>query len=740
MERVKVEIRVFGTVQGVGFRPFVHRLAGRYALCGRVRNTSDGALIEAEGLRGAVDGFLRSLREEKPHLAHIERIETSFGKAEGLTGFEIAESRTFSRRNTLIPPDTAVCPDCLREMRDPSDRRYRYPFINCTNCGPRFTIIGDVPYDRKFTTMAGFPLCPACALEYTDIEDRRYHAEPVCCPDCGPRLIYSGPDGREIAGDPVRLAADLLKHRGILAVKGLGGIHLSCVTDDGGGAAAELRRRKRRDEKPFAVMCRDTETARRFCVVSAEEQALLESPARPIVLLKKKDRGSLREVSENGYLGIMLGYTPVHELLFQEGLDMFVMTSANLADLPVLYRDEEALSSLAGIADGFLLNDRAIRNRCDDSLFSVALGRPYPIRRSRGYVPAPLDLAWAKSGVLACGAEQKASFSLSRDASVFQSPHIGDLKNMETLEHYTEQIGFFEHLFSISPGLLACDLHPDYLSTDYAERRAERERLPLLRIQHHWAHMASCMADNGLEGEVIGVVWDGTGYGTDGTVWGGEFLTGGFGGFVRAGSLMPFSLPGGDASVRKIRRIGRSLLGLDGSGTDSVCTSVGRLFDGMCAILGLRDEASYEGQGAAALQTAADEDCRDVFPYRIVREDGILRFDWTEMVRAAASAVRDDPHSAGRMAAMFMNTLAAMAADLCGRIRSDTGLDRVVLSGGCFQNLYLLERTDAALRTNGFQVFRHGRVSCNDEGISFGQLAIASFPGNAEKPEELFGS
>ena len=751
MDRIRAEIRVRGIVQGVGFRPFVHRLAGRLGLNGRVRNTSAGALIEAEGTREQIERFLASLKSEKPYLARIESVETVFSEArDDLRGFEIAESRTFSRRDTLIPPDTAVCPDCLREMNDPSDRRYRYPFINCTNCGPRFTIIGDVPYDRKFTTMSDFDLCPDCEAEYTDIGNRRYHAEPVCCPECGPRLIYYGADGTELPGDPVRNAAELLKKHGILAVKGLGGIHLACLIDDA-ETPAKLRRRKRRDEKPFAVMCRDAETARRYCEVSAEEQALLESPARPIVLLKKKDRRSLLPVSENGRLGVMLGYTPVHELLFGEGLDCFVMTSANLADLPILYRNEEALRELSGIADGFLLNDRGIRNRCDDSLYYVALGKPYPVRRSRGFVPSPLSLEGCGTGILACGAEQKASFSLSRGDSVFQSQHVGDLKNVETLEHYAGQIRFFEKLFSIEPRRLVCDLHPDYLSTDYAERRAEDEGLPLLRVQHHWAHMASCMADNELSGDVIGIVWDGSGLGTDGSVWGGEFLTGGYGGFRRAGSVKPFYLPGGDRAVREIRRIAEELLSESGARTsraypdavpahrptDPVCTSMGRLFDGMCAILGIRETASYEGQGAVLLEAEADGSCGDVFPYEIGRQDGVFRFDWAAMIRAAAEEIRaagqipaagNGPvRAAGRLAAMFMNTLVRAAADICGRIREETGLDRAVLSGGCFQNMYLLERLDRVLREYGFEVFRHGRVSCNDEGISFGQLAIAAF-------------
>ena len=765
MEKIRAEIRVRGVVQGVGFRPFVHRLAGRYGLVGKVSNTSDGAFITAEGPPDVLALFTKALREEQPYLARIEHIETSFGEAKGeFRSFAIAGSRASEKRNTLISPDVAICPDCLREMRDPADRRYGYPFINCTNCGPRFTIIKDVPYDRAATVMEKFPMCAECRDEYISIENRRYHAEPVCCTACGPHLSYIDASGT-VPGDGlltkaaesfsdgkcIRLAAEALKDHRILAIKGLGGFHLACLFDDE-ETPARLRARKHRDEKPFAVMCKDTETARRYCEVSKAEQRLLESPARPIVLLKKKDPKSLTQISENAYIGVMLGYTPVHYLLFDEGLDSFVMTSANLSDLPVIYENEEALEKLSGIADAFLLNDRDIHTRCDDSLFYVADGEEYPVRRSRGYVPYPLNLGMLSETpcILACGAEQKASFSLSKDIHVFPSQHIGDLKNIETLEHYTQQIAHFEKMFSIAPEMIVCDLHPDYLSSEYAAERAEKEGLELLKVQHHFAHMASCMADNDLDGDVIGIIWDGTGLGTDGTVWGGEFLTGGYAGFARRGSLRPFRLPGGDRAVKEIWRVGASLLAECGkcqsadtasmtaerlalvrkmlaSGINTpVTTSMGRLFDGACSILGIRQEVTYEGQGAVLLQTAAAENCDEIFPCSVVKDaEGCWRFDYAPMLEEMIR-LRAEGKETGILAAMFMNTLAAMAAEICERIREETGLGRAVLSGGCFQNMYLLEKVTERLREKGLEVFRHRRVSCNDEGICLGQTAAAA--------------
>ena len=743
MSVVRANIQVRGIVQGVGFRPFLHKLVTHYALCGWVRNTSEGAEMELEGEELRIRALLEALQKDPPRLAVIESVETVYyPDTKGYETFEILKSRTMAQRNTLISPDVGICEDCRRELFDPGDRRYRYPFINCTNCGPRFTIIRDVPYDRCNTSMAPFPMCPDCDAEYHTITDRRYHAQPDCCRTCGPALQFLGADGKSIFGDPVDLAIQALINGEIVAVKGLGGFHLACRCDDP-AVVARLRRRKHRDEKPFAVMCRDVETARRYCVVSEEEALQLDSFRRPIVLLKKRERGALSWLSENSCLGVMLPYTPIHCLLMEK-IDALVMTSANLSDLPIVYDNAEALRSLNGIADKFLLHDRAIVTRCDDSLLWVVEGREYFARRSRGYVPFPVTVSGIAGGVLACGAEQKATFSLSKGNYVFQSQHIGDLKNLEVYDNYSAQIDHFRRMFDITPRAVVCDLHPDYLSTAYAEECAEQNGLPLLRVQHHWAHMASCMADNRLEGECIGIIWDGTGYGSDGTSWGGEFLTGDYGGFVRRGTLRAMRLPGGDRVTRELWRTGVMLLResgredeLDFTGEQRrtvdalldmavncpVSTGMGRLFDGVSAIMGIKREAAYEGQGAVLLEAAAVS-CEDVYPFAITEEGGRYVYDWRPAVQAICGDVQAG-RAVGEMAAAFMNTLTAMATERCERIREDTGLDRVVLSGGTFQNQYLLHRLTVQLTRQGFSVYCHHRVSPNDEGVSFGQLAIA---------------
>lgn len=754
MNEVTANVRVRGIVQGVGFRPFLHRLMKEYSLSGWIRNTPEGVEIEAEGDEAAIDAFAAAIRSDAPSLASVEGISIhKTGARKGYRGIAILPSAGGRRRDTLISPDIATCADCLRELSDPHDRRYGYPFINCTNCGPRFSIIRDIPYDRPNTAMADFDMCPECAAEYGDIADRRYHAQPDCCPVCGPELFFLDGDGNEIQGNPEKLAAELLAQGKIIAVKGLGGIHLACRCDDG-AAVLELRKRKRRDEKPFAVMCRDVETARRYCEISPEEEKTLTGSSRPILLLKKRDPASLAYLSENRELGVMLPYTPLHHLLMRSGPEALVMTSGNLSDLPILTDNGEAVKMLMGVADGFLLNNREIVNRCDDSLLRVRNGKKYFIRRSRGYAPLPIVMKGAAGNVLACGAEQKASFCLSRGEQVFLSAHIGDLKNAETLRHYESQIALFERLFDIRPERIVCDLHPDYLSTDYAGRRAEKEGIALLTVQHHHAHMAACMADNGLEGQCIGVVWDGTGFGTDGTIWGGEFLTGGYEGFDRAGSIRPIRLPGGDRAVREIWRVGVSLMkdaGIDPAGifpekeariieqvllADLNCpksSGMGRLFDGVSAIAGICRSAGYEGQGAVLLEAAADENCGETYPYEIVRDDEKYLFDFRKMIARICEDVASGSEK-GAIAARFMNALAAMAVEMCMLIRRDTGLNRVVLSGGVFQNMYILDRLTAGLEKAAFEVYCHSQVSTNDEGISFGQMAIAEKGGGTDVP------
>ena len=772
MENVRVHIRVNGIVQGVGFRPFIHKQITDHSLLGWIRNTSEGAELELEGTRERIDRFVRELTEKCPKLARIETVEAEF--LEGLvpyTDFRIIESRAGDKPDTLISPDVCVCDDCLAEMRDPGNRRYRYPFLNCTNCGPRFTIIRDIPYDRKFTSMAEFPMCPPCDAEYRDIADRRYHAQPTCCPDCGPKLLWYGPDGTllEVADKaleneiPLRNAVEALKRDEIVCVKGLGGMHLACRIEDP-ETVSELRRRKHRDEKPFALMARDVETVRRIAEVTEDEAKVLESYQRPIVLLRKKPAGtlppaleaSLEAVSENGFVGVMLPYTPLHNLLFEE-LDVLVMTSANLSDVPITRTNEEALAELKGVADGFLLNDRAIETRCDDSLCWVFRGEPYFARRSRGYAPYPVRFrktaaekaAPGTPAILACGAEQKASFCLTKKTHAFPSQHIGDLKNAETLAHYEAQIAHFERLFGTRPAVLACDLHPDYLSTAYAEARAKREGLPLFRVQHHHAHLASCLEDNGLDETVIGIVWDGTGLGPDGTIWGSEFLVGDRREYARFAHLPEMKLPGGDKAVEEPWRIAAAILledrerfegflpeGLpaaDDTGSIAtllgvaeedvlavkrqleadvncpVSTGMGRLFDAVSAMLGLCSFASYEGQGAVRLEAA------------MTRKPAGMNGG-----RTAAGVSAE--------AKRFHDSLVRWAAETAERIRRETGLPAVCLSGGTFQNQYLLTHVTEELERRNFRVYIQRQVSCNDEGIALGQAAVAREGGETYVP------
>ena len=735
MSGIHADIRITGIVQGVGFRPFVHRLVTSFSLCGEVKNTSFGASLSLEGEKEKIIGFLSELRENPPPLAYIENVEVSYSeKLSGYETFGISESERGDLRRTLISPDVATCPDCLRELYDRENKRYRYPFINCTNCGPRFTITKDIPYDRKNTTMSSFPLCKVCNEEYTDIENRRYHAEPVCCEECGPKLSFLDEAGEEVNGDALSLARDMIEQGKIIAVKGLGGFHIACDAENE-ETVRLLRKRKRRDEKPFAIMCRDVNEARRFAEISKDEERYLTSHRRPIVLLRKKEKGSLSYISENGYIGIMLPYTPVHHMLLEENLSSVVMTSANISDLPIIYKDEEMYEKLRGICDGFLTNNRDIYMRCDDSLMWVRNGKEYFARRSRGYVPYPITSKKELPEILACGAEQKASFSISRAHHVFPSQHIGDLKNVESLENFEKQIARFERMLDVSPKAIVCDMHPDYLSSEYAEERAKRENIPLIKVQHHHAHMASCMADNGYDGKCIGIIWDGTGLGTDGKVWGAEFLTGDFATFERKGTILPIKLPGGDRATKEIHRIGKSLLlsaGIDISDESikKVCalnincpeaTSMGRLFDGVSAISGVCENASYEGQGAVLLESVASENSEKVYPFKIEKRDGLYVFDRRDMIFEISKE-----KNASDIAAAFMNTLVSMASEIAKKISEDTKIKTVALSGGSFQNMYILNRLEKKLSDMGFRVLTHHRVSCNDEGISLGQLHIAA--------------
>jgi hydrogenase maturation protein HypF len=738
----RTRLRAEGIVQGVGFRPFVYGLAAGLGLAGFVGNDVDGVFAEVEGEPEAVKKFLVALRADAPPLASIERITTSPMPASGETGFRIVASPPGGERRTLISADTATCDECLAELDDPADRRFGYPFINCVNCGPRFTIITDVPYDRPFTTMAGFTMCELCSAEYHDPADRRFHAQPVCCPVCGPRLWLAP------AGDsPLPGAVRLLLGGGVLAIKGLGGYHLA-VDATSEPAAAALRSRKHREDRPFAVMAASVAEARRLTEVDDAAEVLLTSRRRPIVLLPARPDSPVAPAVApgNSHLGVMLPYTPLHHLLLRAVGRPVVLTSGNQSDEPIAYTDQDALDRLGGIADAILGHNRPIRIRTDDSVLRTFRGRPAVIRRARGYAPEPLTMpvTFARP-VLACGAELKNTFCLAKGDRAIISHHIGDLENVPTLTSFTEGIEHFKRLFDISPQVIAHDLHPEYLSTKYALDLADRDpALRLVGVQHHHAHIASCLADNGVgvTTAVIGVAFDGTGYGTDGTIWGGEFLVGGLASMERAAHLAPVPMPGGAAAIRHPWRMAAAYLDAafpDGPpstlavrernaaqwdtvtamarrGINSpLSSSAGRLFDAVAAILGIRDSVNYEGQAAIELEQLAA--AGDHGRYDALSSTNLVRCVVEDLVRGSPSDV---------IAARFHRTLADLITATCTTLRDRTALTTVALSGGVFQNQLLLNNTVTALEAAGFTVLTHSRVPCNDGGISLGQAVIAA--------------
>ena len=761
--RIRTAVRVEGIVQGVGFRPFVHGLATRLGLGGLVGNDADGVFAEIEGDPAAVARFLVLLEREPPPLARIDKVTTREVTPAGSAVFAIAPSPAGGRsRRALVSADTATCADCLAELADRGDRRYEYPFINCTNCGPRFTIITDVPYDRAATTMAGFEMCALCAAEYHDPADRRFHAQPTCCPACGPRLRLLTSDGTPVPGPPgsgpIVAAAGLLRAGQVLAVKGLGGYHLAANAGSAAAAAA-LRQRKHREDKPFAVMVADVAAARRLCAVSDAAADLLASARRPIVLLPRRpaEAGSAAVAPAvapgNRQLGVMLPYTPLHHLLLRELAGPMILTSGNVSDEPIAFTDADARQRLAGIADAVLAHDRAIHIRTDDSVVRVFRGGAAVLRRSRGYVPEPLPVPVTFGRpVLACGAELKSTFCLGTRGHAFVSHHIGDLENAETLRSFTEGIEHFRRLFDIEPQVIAHDLHPDYLSTAHAARLAAQSGAELIGVQHHHAHIASCLADNGERGPVIGVAFDGTGYGPDGTIWGGEFLIADLAGYRRAAHLEPVPMPGGAAAIRQPWRMAASYLAAaypGGAGRAGLAvaarnerawgtitamaerginapltSSAGRLFDAVAALLGVRDAISYEGQAAIELEQLADP--AEPGGYRAAADGGEpLRIQAAGLVRAAADDLAAGV-SAPVIAARFHNGVAALIEGTCVTLRERCGLDTVALSGGVFQNLLLADRVVSALAGRGFRVLTHQRVPCNDGGISLGQAVIAA--------------
>lgn len=809
-----VHIHVTGIVQGVGMRPFVYREAMAHGICGWVLNAGDGVHIEAHALAGALDAFVAALSEHAPAAARVEHVEVVDLAANGWDaaneeGFRIVASQDQTAHTTLVSPDIATCDDCLRELFDPADRRYHYPFINCTNCGPRFTIIRSLPYDRAATSMDRFPMCPECAAEYANPLDRRFHAQPDACFDCGPHIMWReasvgdepGEAAAPLAVGTTRETSDAIIDRcvellalgGIVAIKGLGGFHLSCDASNE-QAVAELRRRKRRSNKPLAVMVRDLADVERLCHVSDVERGLLAGSIRPIVLLRR------RAICESGdspdalalapsvahdlpELGVMLPYTPLQHLLLAaaeaRGMHALVMTSGNLSEEPIETDDDLAWERLvaAGIADALLGNDRAILSRYDDSVVRVVDGAVMPVRRARGYAPQPLPLPaldGAPSCVLACGPQQKATIALTREgtngeATCFVSQHIGDVENGETFDAWNAARTRLEDLFDLAPAALACDLHPSYLSSQWAREQAREHNLPLVEVQHHHAHIASVMAEAIAAGQlttdarVLGIAFDGTGAGTDGTIWGGEFLVAGLGGFERAAHLLTWALPGGAASVRDACRNAFALLSelglLEHPGaarlldsldeqTRSVTatmiehginsprtSSMGRLFDAAAAILGICDKATYEGEPAIELEAAAwrafssESACPtgNMASFSVTessRPDDFHVLNSRPLFEALLEGIRAGV-PAGKLALGFHVTIARASARIASEICVREGLDTVALSGGVFMNRLLLQLLTHELKDAGLAVLVPQTVPVNDGCIAYGQAAIA---------------
>jgi len=720
------QIRVTGQVQGVGFRPFVYRTARALRLAGFVRNDPAGVTIEAEGGIEGLDEFSRRLTGSAPALSRVEDVEiVGETAALGATDFAIEASDARRSDRGRVTVDTATCPECLAELRDPADRRHAHPFINCVSCGPRYTIVTDLPYDRPNTTMAGFPMCDACAAEYRDPADRRFHAQPVCCPDCGPRLSFDPPDG----GDPIAAAARVLRAGGIVAVKGIGGFHLAVdATDE--AAVDRLRRRKRRDAKPFAVIVADIETARRTAVLTPAGEAALRSPECPIVLAPRRECDLAPSVTKGSHrVGLMLPGTPEKHLLVAAVDRPLVMTSGNVTDDPLVKDDEEARRSLSDIADAFLVSDRPIERAVDDSIVIDGPSGLLPIRRARGMVPAPLALPVAapRPG-LATGGELKGTVAIVRGREAILGPHLGDLTFARAWRRFGRTVADLERLYDVAPTFIVADEHPDYRSHRYAAKRARADGIDLILVQHHHAHLASLLAEHGRTDRVIGIVCDGVGYGGDGTAWGGEILAGDLTGYERLGRLRPLRLPGGDVAVREITRIATAWRAdaageARPSGPDS--SGVGRLFDAAAAALGVATENRYEAMSGLLLEAAAAGADRVPPVEGLIRVvDGTVTSFELDHRPLVARLAKNDPVPV--RAALFHEELAAALAAAAVRARRDTGLATVGLTGGVFANTRLTESLGSRLRSEGFTVLLHRLVPPNDGGIAYGQAAVAA--------------
>lgn len=780
----RYRLLITGIVQGVGFRPFIYNLATQFDLKGLVGNTDSSVVIEIETDEETVLSFINSIKSHAPYLSKIESIECQELPITGFTDFHINESTSFSKGSIFISPDVGTCSDCVSELKNPEDKRYIYPFINCTNCGPRFTIIKDIPYDRDKTTMSYFEMCSSCRLEYTNPADRRYHAQPVSCHHCGPALGVADEEGKAVAGpissqQCVSFISDIIKAGKIAAIKGIGGYHLACDALNH-TAVNRLRSRKHRDDKPFALMLKNLDTVKKYCEISQTEEKLLNSPANPIVLLKKRSEAEFPdEIAHlNSYLGIMLPYTPIHHILFndQSFPEAVVMTSGNLSSEPIFYKDEEAIQGLVGIADAFLTNNRDIYIRTDDSVTRVFNNREYLIRRSRGYVPKPIKLDTHKllniektaliPSVLACGGELKNVFCLNKGNLFYLSHHIGDLENESTNRAFVNAVEHFKRLFDISTDTIAHDLHPGYFSTQYAlEQKLESKAA----IQHHKAHIAACMAENGLSGQVIGVSFDGTGYGEDGKIWGGEFFIGGYYGFERVGRLQYVMMPGSDSAVKHPWKMALGYLHAAGktemvrAHNDSCCrnsnllagigqhdidftlkmlekrlncpetSSMGRFFDAVSALLSIKTDISYEGQAAIELEFYAKDSAAK--PYSVMLEEAEASGFAINTAVITNELIEDllSLQSLEYMASRFHATVAEIVLKGCLQIRENTNLNRIALSGGVFQNITLLKMTFDLLKEHNFEVYTHSEVPANDGGIALGQavMAIANLVGRA---------
>jgi len=749
---------ITGIVQGVGFRPFVYNLALRHGLSGYVLNTTMGVDLEVEGKDTALESFFKEISQNPPPLAHISDLAWAYVAKKNDQYFVIRDSNASTEKSALISPDVCVCEDCLSEMRDPGNRRYRYPFINCTNCGPRYTIIKDIPYDRGNTTMADFHMCPACLEEYNNPEDRRFHAQPNACRECGPTVSLHDCHGVRLdVEDPINKTIELLGQGKILAVKGLGGFHLA-VDADNHRSVQRLRRRKNREEKPFAIMVKDLDAADKITFLQQEEAHILLSRQRPIVLAKKrKDHGLSPGVApKNSHFGIMLPYTPLHHLLMDNKLlRALVMTSGNRTEEPITINNDDALKNLSGIADFFLLHNRDIHLRSDDSVVRVFMGEPQHIRRSRGYVPIPVFLApetASSPSSLGLGGELKNTICLFKQGRALMSQHIGDMENLETLEFFKLTIEHLERTLEIRPEVAVHDLHPNYLSTRYAR---SIEGMPVFPVQHHHAHVIACMAENGCLEPVIGVTLDGTGYGTDRTVWGGEILLADVTSFRRIGHLEPVPLPGGDSAARSPWRMAVAYLSkafgdgffnldipfikkLDRGKTETIIrmserrinspltSSCGRLFDAVAALIGIRNTIAYEGQAAIELEMRQNRaPCKGY--HWSVREDGdCMVLETSDIIRGIVTDIIEGLGPAC-ISAKFHKTMIMMLGDALKKAKAISGLSTVVLSGGCFQNLVLLKGMMDLLGGMGFRVLCHRKVPTNDAGISLGQAIFGAF-------------